>query len=82
MFLTLDNSAQVDVLKEKKNIWINWLKEILQTATPIEIQASVASQEEIQKHKIPYTNQEKWQFLIQKYPYLEQIRKRLGLIIE
>lgn len=82
MFLTLDNSAQVDVLKEKKNIWINWLKEILQTTTPIEIQASVASQEEIQKHKIPYTNQEKWQFLSQKYPYLEQVRKRLGLIIE
>lgn len=81
LHLVLENSLQVGIVREKKEFWIKLLQEFLQNASRFDIQASVAPKEQVE-NKIIYTNQDKWLFLAQKHPTLEEFRKRFGLILE
>lgn len=81
LHLVLENSLQVSIVREKKEFWIKLLQEFLQNTAHFDIQASVAPKEQVE-NKIIYTNQDKWIFLAQKYPNLEDFRKRFGLILE
>ncbi len=81
LHLVLENSLQTNIVNKKKEFWIKLLQEFLQNATRFDIQASVASKEQVE-NKIIYTNQDKWLFLAQKHPTLEDFRKRFGLILE
>ncbi|MDW8296737.1 MAG: hypothetical protein RMJ97_07615 [Raineya sp.] len=79
--LVLDNPLQMDILKQRKSVWIKLLQEFLQNATDFEIEASIATPEQAEG-KIIYTNQDKWNFLVSKYPIIEEVKRRFGLILE
>ena len=74
--LSLANFIEIDELNKIKSALVNYLRKQLKNDA-IDVIASVQETEEMTKKA--YTNADKFQKMITKYPVVEELRKRLGL---
>ncbi len=77
--LHLENNLQQEAVEKRKGYWVRFLQEQMHNASPIEITTKIILNPE---GKIPYTNTEKWQYLLKKYPAMDLLKNNLGLDIE
>jgi DNA polymerase III subunit gamma/tau len=73
--IKLDNLIQIDQLNGFKTEFVEHLRKSLKNNL-IMLEASISASE---AKKVIYTSDEKFKHLLQKYPILEDLKKRLGL---
>ncbi|MFN3405549.1 MAG: DNA polymerase III subunit gamma/tau [Cytophagaceae bacterium] len=73
--LKLDNLIQKDVLDNFRNTLLEYLRKTTGNFS-LSIDAEIKAQEEV---KLRYTPNEKYTYLAEKYPIVEDIKKRFGL---
>lgn len=71
----LHNPIQESLLDTFRSDLIAFLRKTLQNR----LITVVGVMQEVDSKKVPYTNREKFDFLVQKYPGLKELRDRLGL---
>jgi DNA polymerase-3 subunit gamma/tau len=73
--IQLDNNIQVDQLNSFKTDFVDYLRRSLKNNL-IMLEATVAATE---TKKIIYTSDDKLKYLAQKYPIVDELKKRFGL---
>jgi DNA polymerase-3 subunit gamma/tau len=78
ILLKLDSQTQMSQLNEFKPLLLEYLRKNLNNFS-IELQAEIAPQE---AKKMIYTSQEKFRYLAEKHPVLQDLKAKLGLDLE
>jgi DNA polymerase-3 subunit gamma/tau len=78
ILLKLDSQTQMGQLNEFKPALLEYLRKNLRNFS-IDLQAEIAPQE---AKKMIYTSQEKFKYLAEKHPVLQDLKTRLGLDLE
>lgn len=78
ILLKLDSQTQMSQLNEFRPILLEYLRRNMKNYS-IELQAEIAPQE---AKKMIYTSQEKFRYLAEKHPVLQDLKSRLGLDLE
>ncbi|MFN6946540.1 MAG: DNA polymerase III subunit gamma/tau [Cytophagaceae bacterium] len=78
IIVRLDNILQLDILNSFKTDLLDFLRKNLCNGS-IMIESHIAPNEE---KKMIYTDKDKYRHLVEKYPILDEMRRRLGLEIE
>ncbi|MDO1447266.1 DNA polymerase III subunit gamma/tau [Rhodocytophaga aerolata] len=78
ILLKLDSQTQMSQLNEFKPLLLEYLRKNMRNFS-IELQAEIAPQE---AKKMIYTSQEKFKYLAEKHPVLQDLKNRLGLDLE
>jgi DNA polymerase-3 subunit gamma/tau len=78
ILLKLDSQTQMSQLNEFKPLLLEYLRKNLNNFS-IELQAEIAPQE---AKKMIYTSQEKFRYLAEKHPVLQDLKTKLGLDLE
>jgi DNA polymerase-3 subunit gamma/tau len=76
--LKLDSQTQMSQLNDFKPVLLEYLRRNLKNYS-IELQAEIAPQD---AKKMIYTSQEKFKYLAEKHPVLQDLKARLGLDLE
>jgi DNA polymerase-3 subunit gamma/tau len=71
----VDNQLQLDILKELRGDVLEYLRNKVQNSS-LQLDATISQSE---SKKQLYTNQDKFNYLLEHYPQLEELRRRLGL---
>jgi DNA polymerase-3 subunit gamma/tau len=78
ILLKLDSQTQMSQLNDFKPVLLEYLRRNLKNYS-IELQAEIAPQD---GKKMIYTSQEKFKYLAEKHPVLQDLKARLGLDLE
>jgi DNA polymerase III subunit gamma/tau len=78
ILLKLDSQTQMSQLNEFKPLLLEYLRKNMRNFS-IELQAEIAPQE---AKKMIYTSQEKFKYLAEKHPVLQDLKNKLGLDLE
>ena len=78
ILLRLDNQTQLTQLAEFKHELLEYLRKQLHNSQ-VQLQAEVSVQE---KKRMVYTNREKFEYLAEKHPLLNDLRTQLGLDVD
>jgi DNA polymerase-3 subunit gamma/tau len=78
ILLKLDSQTQMGQLNDFKPVLLEYLRKSLRNFS-IELQAEIAPQE---AKKMIYTSQEKFKYLAEKHPVLQDLKAKLGLDLE
>ncbi len=73
--IKLDNFIQQDQINEMRSSLLDFLRSKISNKT-LQLEAELSSQDEV---KLIYTPKEKLNYLTQKYPIIDELRKRFGL---
>ena len=71
----VDNQLQLDLLKELRAEFLDYLRKKLSN-NQIQVEATITQTE---SRALLYTNSDKYNYLVEQYPMLEEFRKRFGL---
>jgi DNA polymerase-3 subunit gamma/tau len=78
ILLKLDSQTQMSQLNDFKPVLLEYLRKNMKNFS-IDLQAEIASQD---VKKMIYTSQEKFRYLAEKHPVLQDLKARLGLDLE
>ncbi len=78
VLLRLDNQTQLTQLAEFKHELLEYLRKNLRNSQ-VQLQADVSVQE---KKRMVYTNREKFEYLAEKHPLLNELKTQLGLDVD
>jgi DNA polymerase-3 subunit gamma/tau len=78
ILLKLDSQTQMGQLNDFKPVLLEYLRRNLKNYS-LELQAEIAPQD---AKKMIYTSQEKFKYLAEKHPVLQDLKARLGLDLE
>ncbi len=75
LHVELTNPVEEMLLETLKTDLLGWLREQLRNQS-LNLQVTLRANE---NKKVVYTNREKFDYLLQQYPYLQELKERLGL---
>jgi DNA polymerase-3 subunit gamma/tau len=71
----VDTQLQLDLLKDLRGDVLDYLRQKLSNSS-LQLEATLT---QVETKTLLYTNQDKFKFLSEQYPILEEFRRRLGL---